>query len=115
MAHGSREVVELVVTWAVTTAWAFAIVIGDEKDLDEEELGNAWPPASRAIAIVGISWIVLPLHFARTRGGWHTPRELGWKVLWLFIGLGCVVGAALECEVVIGALLWVLDALGVGS
>jgi hypothetical protein len=115
MAHGSREVVELLVTWAVTTAWAFAIVIGDEKDLDEEELGNAWPPSSRAIAIVGISWLVLPLHFARTRGGWRSFRAFGWKLVWLCIGLGCVVGAAIECDYVISALLWVVEALGIGS
>ncbi len=64
------DVLEILVSWAVTTAFMFAVVILDERRMDvrdDPRLERAWPPSSRASAIVGFGVLALPLHFLRTR------------------------------------------------
>ncbi len=64
------DVLEILVSWAVTTAFMFAVVILDERRMDQRDdprLERAWPPSSRASAIVGFGVLALPLHFLRTR------------------------------------------------
>ena len=64
------DVLEILVSWAVTTAFMFAVVIIDERRMDRRDdprLERAWPPSSRASAIVGFGVLALPLHFLRTR------------------------------------------------
>jgi hypothetical protein len=65
-----HDVLEILVSWAVSTAFMFAIVIMDERRMDRRDdprLERAWPPSSRASAIVGFGIVALPLHFLRTR------------------------------------------------
>jgi hypothetical protein len=99
------EVVELLVSWVVTTALTFVVVIWDERHLTGERLARAWPPTSRDAAIVAFGVLALPFHFARTRG--HLGSALG--------VLGCVAGVALGAVAVVlvalvsSAALWALD------
>lgn len=80
--------IELLLSWVVTTALLFVIVIVDERRMPEERLERAWPPSSRDAAIVALGVLALPFHFARTRGRFFTvsPREhLRW---WLGFAMG---------------------------
>jgi hypothetical protein len=83
----SAAILELVVSWIVTTALTFFIVIADERLMREERLERAWPPTSRDAAIVAFGVLALPIHFARTRGHFRNLRGL------LGIPLGLVMGA----------------------
>jgi hypothetical protein len=62
------EVLELLVSWIVTTALTFVIVIADERRLSPARLERAWLPSSRDAAIVAFGILSLPVHFAKTRG-----------------------------------------------
>lgn len=65
-----HDMLEILVSWAVTTAFMFAVVIMDERRMDRRDdprLERAWSPSSRASAIVGFGVLALPLHFLRTR------------------------------------------------
>jgi hypothetical protein len=65
-----HDVLEILVSWAVSTAFMFAVVMLDERRMDlrdDPRLERAWPPSSRASAIIGFGVIALPLHFLRTR------------------------------------------------
>ena len=72
------DVLDYVASLIVSTAAAFAIVLLDERWLPPAELDRAWPPTSRASAIVAFGPLCLPVHF------WRTRRSLA-GVLW---GLG---------------------------
>ena len=82
---------ELLLSWSVTTALLFAVVLVDERRLDDERLARAWPPASRDAALVAFGVLALPIHFARTRGDLRSARGAVGVVLGLL--LGCVVTA----------------------
>ena len=69
------EVIELLVSWVVTTALSFVVVMFDERRLCEEQLERAWPPSSRSAALVAFGVLALPFHFAKTRGTWTSARE----------------------------------------
>jgi hypothetical protein len=77
-----QEIVEFTLSLVVTTAAIFALILWDEKRLDPERRERAWPPASRASAIVVFSILCIPVHF------WRTRRSL-WGVLlgffWAFV------------------------------
>lgn len=63
-----HDALEILLSFALQTAVAFLVIQRDERSLGERELARAWPPASRASAIVGFGGVVaLPLHFLRTR------------------------------------------------
>lgn len=79
-----RDVGPLLLSWAVTTAAVFAIVLLDEHRLDPARRERAWPPASRAAALVCFGALALPVHFVRTR------RSLSGA----FVGLGAAAGVA---------------------
>lgn len=86
--------IELLLSWFVTTALLFVVVIADERRMSEERLERAWPPASRDAAIVALGILALPFHFARTRGRFFTlsAREhLRW---WLGLALGLALSVA---------------------
>lgn len=103
------EILELAVSWVITTALLFAVVIFDERRMDEATLERAWPPASRDAAIVYFGLLALPLHFARTRGDLRSARGVAWTALGLVLG----VIAATAIVLVDAAVLWVLEnALG---
>jgi hypothetical protein len=82
-----RNVVELALSWIVTTGLTFAIVLLDERWMAEEALERAWPPTSRDAAIVAFGPIVLLRHFIWTRGGFRT-----WQRFFLGIPLGFIMG-----------------------
>jgi len=101
-------VLELVISWAVTTTLLFLIVLTDEKRMSEERLEEAWPPATRTLVLVWLGILALPFHFARTRGRLFTtnPRRfVGW---WIGLGLGLVASVlvALIDTAVVTAFAW---------
>jgi hypothetical protein len=61
------SLLELVVSWAATTALYFAIVMLDERRLSAAQLERAWPVASRNSAIVAFGPIAILVHFVKTR------------------------------------------------
>jgi hypothetical protein len=82
------QALELLLSWAVTTALLFLVVLTDERRMSEEHLENAWPVASRSLFLVWLGVLALPFHFARTRGRFFTlsiRRHLGW---WKGLALG---------------------------
>jgi hypothetical protein len=62
-----RDVAEIVVPWVFMTLALFAIVDWDESRLSPRELGRAWPPATRTLALAYFGLVSLPIHFGRTR------------------------------------------------
>jgi hypothetical protein len=88
-----HNVVELALSWIVTTALTFAVVLLDERWMSEANLERAWPPSSRDAAIVAFGPLAILVHFLRTRGGFRTwrrfflgiPLGLGMAVVSLFI------------------------------
>lgn len=91
------EIRELVVSWVVTTALCFAVVIAHERRMSAERLERAWPPASRDAAIVAFGPLALPFHFAKTLG--HFRSALG--VLGILGGFA--VGLAVAALVVLAS------------
>jgi hypothetical protein len=102
------QVIELLVSWIVTNALTFAVVLVDERRLSEERLERAWTPASRNAAIVGFGLLALPFHFAKTRGTWISARGVLGRFLGLLLGLVIAVLVALASGLLITALAWVL-------
>ncbi|OJY19786.1 MAG: hypothetical protein BGO98_40660 [Myxococcales bacterium 68-20] len=102
------QVIELVLSWVVTSTLTFAVVIFDERRLSEERLERAWPRASRDLALVYFGVLAIPFHFARTRGTWTSVRGIGGRILGF--GAGVVVAAVvlLSSALLITALAWVL-------
>jgi hypothetical protein len=92
------EVIALLVSWAVTTAFTFAIVIADERYLLRRpaRLERAWPRSSRDAAIVVFGVLSLPVHFAKTRGGKGFRGAAGYL-------LGLVMGVVAICIVAVAA------------
>lgn len=73
------QALEILLSWAVTTALLFVVVLTDEKRMSEERLEEAWPVASRNLFLVWLGVLALPFHFARTRGRFFSVRRhLGW-------------------------------------
>lgn len=82
------QALEILLSWGVTTALLFLVVLTDEKRMSEERLENAWPVASRNLFIVWLGVLALPFHFARTRGRFFTlspSQHLRW---WLGLAIG---------------------------
>ena len=82
------QALEILLSWGVTTALLFLVVLTDEKRMSEERLENAWPVASRDLFLVWLGVLALPFHFARTRGRFFTLdpiRHLRW---WMGFGMG---------------------------
>jgi hypothetical protein len=65
-----EDIVELVIPWAVTTYYLFALLAWDEHRLARVSpamLARAWPPTTRSVAIVYFGVLAIPVHFGRTR------------------------------------------------
>jgi hypothetical protein len=88
------EVVELVLSWIVTTALSFAVVLFDERRSSEERLERAWIPASRDAALVAFGILAVPIHFIKTRGDFKSARGLLGKAFGLVLGITAFVGVA---------------------
>ena len=91
----ASEVLGLVLSWLVTTALTFLVVILDERRLPEDKLERAWPPSSRDAAIVAFGPLALPIHFAKTRGSLRSLRGLLGFPVGLAIGAAALVVVAL--------------------
>ena len=102
------QIIELLLSWIVTNAFAFAVVIVDTRRLGEERLERAWPPASRDAAIVAFGLLALPFHFAKTRGTWTSARGIAGRLLGFKLGLVIAVVVAIASSLVIGGIEWLL-------
>jgi len=62
-----RDVAPIIVPWIVVSLALFALLDWDESRLSPEALEDAWPPATRTLAIVYLGVLAIPIHFWRTR------------------------------------------------
>jgi hypothetical protein len=97
------EITELLVSWALTTALSFAVVLGHERFMSEERLERAWPPASRAAALVAFGPLALPFHFAKTLGHFRGAGGVLGVLLGLALGAFAAVLVVLASGVVLSA------------
>ena len=72
MTEGNLELVDVLISWAVTLPAVVAIVVYDERRLEGRRLERAWPPVSRDAAIfagfmMGVHPLCVLVHFVRTR------------------------------------------------
>jgi hypothetical protein len=96
------EVVDALVSWAVTLPAAAAIIVRDERRLKGERLSRAWPPVSRDAALF-LWYFGFPLcvvvHFWKTRRSLRgTLLGFAWMAAILVLdegaerGIGAVIG-----------------------
>lgn len=102
------QALEILLSWGITTALLFLVVLTDEKRMSEERLENAWPVASRNLFIVWLGILALPFHFARTRGRFFTldpVKHLHW---WggLILGLLAATIVGLIDAAIMTAFAW---------
>jgi hypothetical protein len=69
---GNLEMVQVIVSLAVTLPGVALIIVRDERRLTGEALERCWPPQSRDAAIfalcnLGVHPLCILVHFARTR------------------------------------------------
>lgn len=103
------SVTELIVSWIVTTALTFAIIMLDERWMSAERLERAWPPTSRDAAIVAFGPLALLVHFPRTRGGFRTWRRFFLGIPFgLFLGVLSLFVVSLVGTVLVNVVLMVL-------
>jgi hypothetical protein len=107
--HGIGEVVELVVSWTVSTALCFVIVIVHERRMSPERLERAWPPTSRDAAIVAFGVLALPIHFARTLGHWRSVGGVAMRFVGLLVGVIAIVAVSIANLLVLYPVAWVFD------
>ena len=98
-----QEVIELFLSWAVTNALTFLVVIVDTRRLSEDRLERAWPPASRDAAIIAFGLLALPFHFAKTRGTWTSVRGVLGRALGFTLGLAVAFVVAVASTLVMTA------------
>ena len=101
------EVIELLLSWFVTTTLTFGVVIADERRMSAERLARAWPPSSRDAAIIAFGVLALPVHFARTRGRWGSVRGVLGYPLGLFLGLLAMVVVAVASGLLVSGIGWI--------
>lgn len=102
------QIIEWLVSWAVTTALTFVVVLADERRLSAERLARAWPIASRTLTIVYLGVLSLPFHFAKTRGHFKSARGVAGVMLGFMAGLGAAVVVTLASGLVTMGVDWVL-------
>lgn len=102
------EIILLVVSWVVTNAFTFLIVILDERRMSEDRLERAWPPSSRDAAIIAFGVLALPVHFTKTRGHLRSARGVLGFPLGLLMGVVAVVLVALLSGLFLELIAWIL-------
>jgi hypothetical protein len=102
------QVIELLLSWIVTTALTFLVVIIDERRMRDDKLERAWPASSRDAAIVAFGVLALPVHFVKTRGHFRDLRGIFGLVLGLVIGIVAFVAVAFTSGLILAGLSWVL-------
>ena len=85
------DVLELLVPWFVTTTAIFALLRWDDGRMSPDDLARAWPQTSKVCAVIGFSFLAVPIHFARTR---PNLRGVGLALLWTAAILALNVGTA---------------------
>jgi hypothetical protein len=82
---GNLELVEVIVSWAVTLPLVAALIVRDERGLSGRRRERGWPPVSRDACIYGL-WLfgvhplALLVHFTKTRWTWD-GFGLGFRLL----------------------------------
>jgi hypothetical protein len=102
------QVIEIVLSWIVTNALTFVVVIADERRLREDQLERAWKPSSRDAAIVAFGVLSLPVHFIKTRGHFRSIWGILGFPFGLFLGLVEIVEVALIGDAILTSIAWVL-------
>jgi hypothetical protein len=98
-----RDVTEFIVSFVVTALALFAFLDWEESRLSRRALEDAWPPATRTLAVVYFSILGLPVHLWRTRARRHVePRVLRLAARMGLGGMGRLPNLLLEMMV------WVL-------
>ena len=92
------EIVDLLVSFAVTTTLIALLLTLDERRLSPERLARAWPVSTKRIAIVFGGIFCIPIHFTRTRR----------TILGFILGLGWMILIALVTGLVSTAIGWAL-------
>lgn len=102
------QVIELVLSWVVTNALTFGVVIFDTRRLSEERLERAWTPVSRDAAIIAFGVLALPFHFAKTRGTWTSADGITRRILAFKAGVVVAAVVVLASGLLITAFAWAL-------
>ena len=102
------QVIELVVSWVVTTALTFLVVLVDERRMAPHRLERAWPTASRTLYLVYLGVLALPFHFAKTRGHCKSVLGVGGILLGFVMGLVVAGVVALASGFITMGVDWVL-------
>ena len=102
------EVILLVLSWLLTNALTFVIVIVDERRLSADRLERAWPASSRDAAIIAFGVLALPVHFIKTRGHLKSASGVLGFALGLLMGVACIVGVAVISSLLLEAVGWML-------
>jgi hypothetical protein len=100
------QIIELLISWVVTTAVTFLLVIVDERRLSEERLERAWLPTSRTLLLVYFGLLAIPFHFAKTRGTWTSARGIAQRLLWFVLGIVIAVIVAVASSLLITVIVW---------
>ena len=103
MTAGNLELLQVVVSMAVTLPAVIAIIVLDERRLRGPALDRAWPPVSRDAAIftlwnLGVHPLCVLLHFVRTR---RSALGLGLGLGWLLAVIAVEIGAQLATAAVV--------------
>jgi len=102
-------IIELVVSWVITTALTFVIVLLDERYLLKgEKLERAWIPSSRDAAIVAFGVLALPIHFIKTRTSFRSALGILGFPFGLILGVTAVFIVAFIGSLVLEAVAWML-------
>lgn len=105
------QVLELVISWVVTTTLTFAVVLVDERRMrrsSPDRLERAWPTASRNWHLAYFGILALPFHFAKTRGHCRSVRGIGGLAGGFALGLVVGFVVALASGFVVTGIDWVL-------
>jgi hypothetical protein len=101
LTDGNLELLQVLVSWAVTLPGATAILVLDERRLRGVQAERAWPKASRDAALFAVFnfpfllLVVLPLHFVRTRRSvLGALAGVGWLVALVAADVGAELAAA---------------------
>jgi hypothetical protein len=105
---GNLELLQVVVSWAVTLPAVVGVIVHDERRLRGDRFARSWPPPSRDAAIFGL-WLMgvhslcVLVHFVRTR---RSLAGFGMGLLALGAIVALDVGAQLGAAQAVDWLGW---------
>ncbi|HVJ89622.1 MAG TPA: hypothetical protein VM580_07435 [Labilithrix sp.] len=95
------QIIELILSWILTTGLSFAVVLFDERRSTEARLERAWLPVTRNVALVWLGVVALPFHFAKTRGHFSSVRGVLGIVLGFALGLVAATAVAIVSSLIL--------------